>query len=90
MSRVSESQRQSNDEENLCPDLPPIAPEDLAGLGVEPQLIPFILSTILHAENLPSGSSTLNPAEAENLVEALDKVRLPPRIPPRAANLPND
>ena len=62
------------------PDNPPIAAEDLVKLGVESQLIPFIVSTTLRAEQSPSGSPPLSPAEAENLVEILDKVRLHPQI----------
>ena len=54
---------------------PPISPEDLVKLGVEAQLIPFIVSATLRAEQSPNGSPPLTPAEAENLVEILDKVR---------------
>jgi len=66
------------------PDFPPITPEDLAKLGVESQLIPFVVSTTLRAEQSPNGSPPLSPADAENLIEILDKVRLthgfrPPR-----------
>ncbi|KAF9645420.1 kinase-like protein [Thelephora ganbajun] len=53
---------------------PPIVVEDLVNLGVEPQFIPFIISTILQAEQLSSESPPLTPTEAENLVEILDKV----------------
>ena len=63
---------------NPSPDLHSIDPEDLARLGVDPQLIPFIISTILRAEQLPSGSRQLSPVEAENLVEIFDKVHIPP------------
>ena len=46
-------------------------------LGVESRLIPFIVSTTLWAEQSqsPKGSPPLSPAEAENIVETLDKVR---------------
>ena len=56
-------------------DHPPIAEEDLVKLGVASQLIPFIVSTTLWAEQSPNASPPLSPAEAENLVETLDKVR---------------
>ncbi|KAF9647766.1 kinase-like protein, partial [Thelephora ganbajun] len=55
-------------------DFPPIAADDLMKLGVEPQLIPFVVSTTLRAEQSPSGSPVLTPIEAGNLVEILDKV----------------
>jgi hypothetical protein len=55
-------------------------PEDLEKLGVEPQLIPFIISTILQVAQLPNGSPPLSSAEAEDLVEALDKVHLPRKL----------
>jgi hypothetical protein len=54
--------------------------KDLEKLGVEPQLIPFVMSTILQVEQLPNGSPPLSSAEAENLVEALDKVHLPRKL----------
>ena len=59
------------------PDYPPITAEDLVKLGVESRLIPFIVSTTLWAEQSqsPNGSPPLSPAETENLVETLDKVR---------------
>jgi hypothetical protein len=60
-------------------DFPPIAPEDLEKLGIDPQLIPFAVDTTLRAEQSPNGSPPLTPAEAESLVEILDKVRTPPR-----------
>jgi hypothetical protein len=66
------------DEESPSPDFPPIAPEDLERLGVKPQLIPFIVSATLQAERLPIFEPSLSPAEAETLVEALDKVYLLP------------
>ena len=59
-------------------DYPPIAAEDLVKLGIESRLIPFIVSTTVLAEKSPNGSPSLSPAEAENLVEVLDKVRLHP------------
>jgi len=62
--------------ETDLPDYPPIAAEDLAKLGIESRLIPFIVSTTLRAEQSPNGSPPLSPAEAENLVEVLDKVCL--------------
>ena len=67
----------SIDEEIHSLDYPPIAAEDLVKLGVESRLIPFIVSTTLWAEQSPSssGSPTLSPTEAKNLVETLDKVR---------------
>ena len=65
------------DEESLSPDLPPIASEDLAGFGVD-HLIPFFISTTLQIERSRDGSPPppLSPAEAEDLIEILDKVRL--------------
>ena len=72
------------------PDFPPIAAEDLVRLGVESQLIPFIVSTTLRAEQSPNGSPPLSPKEAENLVEILDKVRLHLQNPAPRANLPGD
>jgi hypothetical protein len=54
-----------------------IAPEDLKKLGVEPQLIPFIIVIILQVEQSPNGSPPLSPTETESLVEALDKVHPP-------------
>ena len=63
--------------ETHSPDYPPITAEDLVKLGVESRLIPFIVSTTLWAEQSqsPNGSPPLSPAEAENIVETLDKVR---------------
>ena len=55
-------------------------------LGVESRLIPFIVSTILWAEQPPP----LSPAEAEILVETLDKARLRPKIPAPRADTPDD
>jgi len=66
------------DKVNPSLDFPPIAAEDLAKLGVEPRLIPFVVSTALRAEQSPNGLPPLSPAEAENLVETLDKVRFHP------------
>ena len=54
---------------------PPITPDDLTKLQIEPQLIPFVVSTSLRAERSPNGSPPLSPVEAETLVEILDKVR---------------
>ena len=54
---------------------PPITDEDLARLEVEPQLIPFVVSTAQRAEQSSSGEPQLTPTEAENLVEILDRVR---------------
>jgi len=62
------------DEENPSPDFPPIAAEDLAKMGVEPRLIPFVVSATLRVEQSTDASSPLTPAEAENLVEILDNV----------------
>ena len=76
-SRSSLLQTRPADEENPSPDLPPIAREDLAKLGVDPEFIPLIVSATLRIEQSPDGSSQLSPVEAENLVEILDKVRLP-------------
>ena len=66
------------DEERPSLDLPPIASEDLAKFGVDPQLIPFIISTTLQIEQSHNGSPSppLSPAEAEDLIEILDRVRL--------------
>ena len=61
------------DEESYSPALP-ITPEDLAKLGVDAQLIPFIVSTTSQIERSPNGPPPLGPVEAENLVEILDKV----------------
>jgi len=55
-------------------DTPPITREDLAKLGIESRLIPFILSTALQAERSPDDSPYLTPEEAECLIETLDKV----------------
>ena len=43
-------------------------------LGIEAQLIPFIVSATLRVEQSPNVSPPLSPLEAENLVEILDKV----------------
>lgn len=64
----------TTDEENL----PPIAHEDLVKLGVESRSVPSLISTMLRAEHSPNGPPPLDPAEAENLVDILDKVLLPP------------
>jgi hypothetical protein len=69
---------------------PPIAEEDLVKLGVEPRLIPFIVSTSLWAEQSTNGPPPLSPAEAENLVETLDKVRPHPKTPALSAKVPHD
>ncbi|KAF9789361.1 kinase-like domain-containing protein [Thelephora terrestris] len=53
---------------------PPITDEDLARLEVDPQLIPFAVSTAQRAEQSSSGEPQLTPTEAENLVEILDRV----------------
>jgi len=63
----------------ILPDFPPITPEDLTKLGVALQLIPFIVSTTLRAEESPNGSPALSPGDAGTLVEILDKVCLPMR-----------
>ena len=72
------SRVRSTDENGPSLDSPSIVPEDLTRLGVESQLIPFIISTTLRVEQSPNGSPPLSPVEVENLVETLDKVRLPP------------
>ena len=68
------------EEEIYSLDHPPIATEDLVKLGVESRLIPFIVSTTLQVEQSLNGGPSLSPAEAENLVEILDKVRIHPSI----------
>ena len=72
------------DQEVFPPDFPPITNEDLLKLDVEPQLIPFVVSTAQRAEQSSSGEPQLTSTEAENLVEILDRVRLPANSPPRA------
>jgi len=67
------------DKENPSLDFP-ITAEDLAKLGVEPRLIPFVVSTALRAEQSPNGPPPLSQTEAEDLVEILDKVRLHSQI----------
>lgn len=63
---------------NPPPDgVPPITLKDIAKLRTESQFIPFIVSITLRAEQSPMGLPLLNPAEAKNLVEILDNVRLP-------------
>ena len=58
-------------------DLPPIAHEDFMEIGVESQLIPFVVSAILRVEQSPNDSPRLTLAEVECLIEILDKVRSP-------------
>jgi hypothetical protein len=58
--------------------------EDFARLEVDPQLIPFAVSTAQRAERSSSGEPQLTPAEAENLVEILDRVS-PPSVNARVA-----
>jgi len=53
---------------------PPITNEDLLKLEVPPQLIPFVVSTAQRAEQSSTGEPQLTSAEAENLVEILDRV----------------
>jgi len=73
------------------PDYPPIAAEDLAKLGIELRLIPFIVSIIPWDEKPLSSTPPLSPGEAENLVETLDKVRgRYPQIPVLSAKTPHD
>ena len=67
----------STNEENHSPDYLPIAAEDLVKLGIESQLIPFIISAAQWVERWPNDS--LSPME--NLVEILDAVRYHPNIP---------
>lgn len=43
-------------------------------MKLDAQLIPFIVSTTLRAEQSPGGPPPLSPADAVNLVEILDKV----------------
>ena len=62
----------------------PIAYEDLANLGIESRLIPFIITIALQAEQSPDDSTPLTLAEAECLLEILDKVRLPVNPTPPA------
>ena len=66
------------DKGSHSPDLPPIASEDLAKLGVESQLIPLIISAASRAERSSHGtpSPPLGPGEVENLIEILNKVYL--------------
>ena len=68
----------------------PLAAEDLVKLGVESRLIPFVVSTTLRAEQSLDGVPSLSPAEARDLVEILDKVRLHPQIPVPRAKMPGD
>ena len=72
-SRLPPSQLRLPAERSAFIDLP-ITDEDLARLEVEPQLIPFIVSTTQRAEQSRSGEPQLTPTEAENLVEVLDRV----------------
>jgi len=65
-------------DEGSSPGLTPKVSEELAKLRTESQLIPFILSTTLRAEQSPNGSPPLSPVGAGNIVEILDKVRFPP------------
>ena len=81
----SSSRRDPTHKETNSPDYPPIAAEDLAKLGIESRLIPFIVSTTLRAEQSPNGSPPLSSAEAENLVEVLDKVCLHESVNSRSA-----
>ena len=71
-------------------DYPPIAAEDLVKLGVESRLIPFIVSSTVWAEQSPNGSPPLSPAEAENLVETLDKVCPHPQFPSLSVKMLDD
>ena len=48
----------------------------LLGLGIESHLIPFAISAASRAEQSLTDSPALTPAEAKDLVEILDKVRL--------------
>ena len=84
------SPAQPIDEKIHSPDHPPIAAEDLVKLGVESRLIPFIVSTTLRAEQSPNGSPPLSPAEAGDLVEILDKVRLHSQNLAPRAKMPDD
>ena len=73
------------DEKNPQLNLPPIAHEDLAELGVESQLISFVISATLQTERSPNNSQ-LTPADAERLIENLDKVNPLPRTLIHALN----
>jgi len=66
---------------------PPTTDEDLARIGVESQLIPSIISITSRAERLSSNSTHITLAEAERLIEALDKVHFSVNSPARALNL---
>lgn len=48
----------------------------LLELGVDPQLIPFVTSTVSQVEQLSTGPPPLTQEETENLVESLHKVGL--------------
>ena len=55
-------------------DLLPVTDEELVKLGVEPHLIPFVVSSTQRAGRSSSGEPQLTPTEAEDLVENLDRV----------------
>jgi len=79
--RIQVPQLPPDNEERPPPGSPPIAPEDLAELGVDLRFIPFIIPAIPQAERGESlnGLPLLSLTEARELVETLDKVTpLPP------------
>lgn len=79
---------QGSQDELPSPDFPPITAEDLVRMGVEPRLIPLVVSATSRAEQSPNLSPPLTPAEAEHLVEILDQVYLHSRIFITRANSP--
>ena len=79
-----------NSEKTRAPatDYPPITKADLVKLGVEPRLIPSVVSTAQRAERSSSGEPQLTSTEAETLIEVLDKVRIRSVRPRPCAKLP--
>jgi len=73
---VQALQTPSTEEEGHPAVTHPITPEDLATLGVESELIPFI-PTILQAERSPDDLPQLSPEEKKTLVGTLCKVHIP-------------
>ena len=72
------------DNEDHSLDHLPIFAEDLVKLGVESRFIPFVVSETQWAEQSPNGSPPPSTAEAESVVEILDKVRpIRERLNPR-------
>ena len=70
----------------LLTDFSPITDEDLSNLGVESGLIPSVVSLISRVELSQGDSPQLNEAEAEALVDVLDKVCLSTNNPQSLAN----